>query len=138
MTTATQELKDRTITAVIRVKGADSDHDVMQDLSDAALWIECSLARTQSAGDVRVTVYEGEEHADGIAKREGWALVNYDSTGLLQIQRLDEANVFNSDEAAIAHVARLAMAGSILHQEAMSLHNRDARPIETIAAHAPV
>lgn len=68
---------------------------------------------------------------DKSAKWEGWALFLCDD-GRLRIQRLDDPQscgpdhpidpVFDSDDAAIAFVARRAAEGSFPHKDAMRLH----------------
>lgn len=54
---------------------------------------------------------------------EGWCVFNVDGGGPLEIERDDEAEVFESDDEAIAHVRRRAKAGSELHQKAITLHD---------------
>jgi hypothetical protein len=52
----------------------------------------------------------------------GWALITRGSNGLTEIQRDDEAGVFDSDHEAIAYVAARATAGSSRHADAMAVH----------------
>jgi hypothetical protein len=54
-----------------------------------------------------------------IAEGEGWGIFNDG-----EIQRLDEAVQFDSDEGAVGHVQRLADLGSLLHQVAIASHAR--------------
>lgn len=54
---------------------------------------------------------------------EGWGLFDVDSTGYLEIQKSDEAGVFDDDDDAFSFVRRLAEAGSRLHSEALDIHN---------------
>lgn len=61
---------------------------------------------------------------------EGWDL--FEVEGKLEIQRDDEMEIFASDDDAIAHVTRMAQAGSQIHQEALSRHLTDAvKPVAT-------
>lgn len=55
-----------------------------------------------------------------IMEREGWAVFNEES--LPEIQRDDEADIFVTDDDAIAHVMRRALAGSATHVRALVLH----------------
>lgn len=63
--------------------------------------------------------YTGINEVNRFAEREGWALFECDGT--LEIQRDDEMAVFVDDDAALAHVQRLADAGSALHSAALGL-----------------
>lgn len=56
------------------------------------------------------------------AQAEGWAM--FEAEGRYQLQRDDEANVFESDADAIIHVAVCAKAGSKLHLEALHMIGR--------------
>lgn len=55
---------------------------------------------------------------------EGWDLFELDSgpQPTLQIQRDDEANLFESDAEALAFVHKLAREGSVRHKEALAKH----------------
>lgn len=117
----------RTLTAVLRVD-APAEYDPMQSLSDAACWIDTQLTHAEITTTARV--FEGDETADRHAMLEGWLVVNYESTGLYQIQRHDSAGQFANDGEALRHVRKLAKAGSSLHKEALALHTRDAKAIE--------
>lgn len=55
---------------------------------------------------------------------EGWGLFDVDASGLLEIQRLDEAEVFGSDEEAVGFVRALASAGSAMHVAALAQHDQ--------------
>ena len=63
----------------------------------------------------------------------GWALYDYDSTGLKQIQRHDEAEIFASDADALAYVAKRAAARSQKHESALIAHMRDAVAISEVS-----
>ena len=52
------------------------------------------------------------------ALREGWALFDMD-TPRAEIQRDDEAAIFDNDRAARKHVERQEAHGSILHRKAL-------------------
>jgi hypothetical protein len=54
---------------------------------------------------------------NALAEREGWAIFNDK-----QIQRDDEAGTLACDADAVAHVRRLAEAGSFLHAAALDIH----------------
>ena len=58
------------------------------------------------------------------ANIEGWCVSN-SSDGCDEIQRLDEAEVFHEDGAAIAHVYWMAGTGSVLHKKAILYTLRD-------------
>ena len=60
-----------------------------------------------------------------ICNQEGWALFNVDSTGLLEIQRDDEAEKFAGDAEAFEFVLKLARGGSPYHQRAILAHEKD-------------
>ncbi|WP_213664148.1 hypothetical protein [Stutzerimonas stutzeri] len=45
-------------------------------------------------------------------------------SGLVEIQRDDELDVFATDDDALAHVERMAKQGSIHHKEALARHLR--------------
>lgn len=61
-----------------------------------------------------------------IANAEGWGLFDIDSTGILEIQRCDEANVFASDAEALVFVRGRANRGSPYHQKAIRIHRKHA------------
>ncbi len=56
------------------------------------------------------------------AELEGWNMFDYDCRGLLQIQRVDEAEVFTGDQAAIEHVKTRAGHGDDIARLALELH----------------
>ena len=72
-----------------------------------------------------------DEYNDDDAKREGWALFECDD-GYLRLQVLDcprdvdpsypDHPLFDSDDAAIAHVRNQAAKGSSMHAAALALH----------------
>jgi hypothetical protein len=51
---------------------------------------------------------------------EGWAL--FDSDGCLDLQRIDEDEIFDNDQDAIDYVRNEAEAGSEYHKRALQLH----------------
>ncbi|MDP2566478.1 hypothetical protein [Pseudoalteromonas marina] len=57
---------------------------------------------------------------DQTAQSEGWAL--FDAGGEVQLQKIDELEVFSKDEDAHAFVKQLADAGSLLHYEQLPLN----------------
>lgn len=67
---------------------------------------------------------------------EGWALIDVNAEGLYEIQRDDEANIFETDEDALEHVRRLADRGSKPHMEAMKRHAADADQLKAGREHA--
>ena len=60
---------------------------------------------------------EWREEYNAAAELEGWAVFNDN-----EIQRDDEMDVFAGDWEAVAHVKRLAEAGSAMHLAALCLH----------------
>jgi len=58
-----------------------------------------------------------------LARSEGWGLYA-NEVDRLEIQRDDEARKFRTDENAVAFVQRRADAGSLLHQTALTIHNK--------------
>lgn len=63
------------------------------------------------------------KHTDAnIAQSQGWDMFDYDCRGLLQIQRCDEAEAFESDAEAIAFVKTRADSGSTTAALAIELH----------------
>ncbi len=54
-----------------------------------------------------------------LAHKEGWDIFDNDSTGVLEIQRLDDADNFENDGAAAHHVKVKAVSGSVLHLQAL-------------------
>lgn len=72
------------------------------------------------------------EPGDDVDLDNGWALFDYDSSGLLQIQRIDELDLFESDAEAIAYVVKRAEEGSERHINAIKQHERDAAAIDNL------
>lgn len=64
----------------------------------------------------------------------GWALFDFDGTGLQQIQRDDEADIFHSDSEALAYVAKRAAERSGKHEQALIAHMRDAVAISEVSS----
>jgi len=64
-----------------------------------------------------------------IAQREGWKLYDNDGLGYLQIQRVDDAEVFDQDADAIDFVIAKASTSAI-HRHALTLHTGYAPMIE--------
>lgn len=63
----------------------------------------------------------------------GWALFDFDGTGLQQIQRDDEADIFHSDAEALTYVAKRAAERSGKHEQALTAHMRDAVAISEVS-----
>ena len=64
------------------------------------------------------TAWTAEDEA--AANAEGWCISNANNEETaFEIQRLDEAEVFDEDIGAIAHVYWMAGAGSVLHRKAI-------------------
>jgi len=57
-----------------------------------------------------------------ICNAEGWALSDVDSTGIFEIRRDGEAEVFETDTHAIAFVRGKADSGSPYHRKALDVH----------------
>ena len=55
------------------------------------------------------------------ARAEGWDMFDYDSSGALQLQSLDESDKFPNDDEALEHVRHRASKGDELCQLAMEL-----------------
>jgi hypothetical protein len=55
------------------------------------------------------------------AEKQGWNLFDYDSRGLLQIQRSDEAEIFNTDQEAVDFIKGLASNGDVTALLALEL-----------------
>lgn len=62
----------------------------------------------------------GQER-QSMALGEGWGVFDFDSTGVLQVQRYDEAARFENDTAALRFVTERASAGSDLHRLALEI-----------------
>lgn len=72
---------------------------------------------------------------DALAQREGWAVFDFDGTGLLEIEHLDcqeieGAPTLSSDYEALQIVRAKALAGSPLHIRALAIHEQDAKAID--------
>lgn len=55
------------------------------------------------------------------AVSQGWNMFDYDQTGALQIQRLDEADVFTSDDEALSYAKGRAERGDETAKLALEL-----------------
>jgi len=55
------------------------------------------------------------------AQREGWILADVAQSGYLEIQKLDEADTFEDDNAALAYVTEMAYKGNFLAKRAFEL-----------------
>jgi hypothetical protein len=75
---------------------------------------------TADVEDVREQFDADQEDSGPI---EGWALFDWDGTGLMQIQRIDQDGAFASDDEAIAFVRQQAEAGSASHATALIAHD---------------
>jgi hypothetical protein len=53
------------------------------------------------------------------ALAEGWDIFDVDSRGVLEIERGDEAEIFETDEAAVVHVSAKAAERSELQRRAL-------------------
>ena len=100
--------------------------EILGDSPAAKLVIELDTVRAEKkAAESQLAELRGKAedwtHADeAAANTEGWCVSN-SSDGCVEIQRLDEAEVFSEDGAAIAHVYWSAGAGSALHQKALAV-----------------
>jgi len=61
-----------------------------------------------------------QEHSDA-AVAQGWDLFDYDTRGLWQLQRHDEAGVFETDDEAIEFVREMADRGDPVARLALDL-----------------
>lgn len=48
-----------------------------------------------------VCLISGESEVNIMNKRKGYDITNFDGTGMLEIQKIDEENVFESDDEAV-------------------------------------
>jgi hypothetical protein len=55
------------------------------------------------------------------AEKQGWNLFDYDNRGLLQIQRSDEAEIFNTDQEAVDFITAEAGNGNETAKLALEL-----------------
>jgi len=60
------------------------------------------------------------------AQRQGWDAFDYDGTGLIEINKLDESDRFADDDAALRFVIVQASKGNITARIALRDHIRDA------------
>jgi hypothetical protein len=67
------------------------------------------------------------EFDNAIAMKEGWAITTGHDVDLFRLEKLDEADVFESDQKAWAFVYELAVRGSYYHNSAL----------EFLAEHSP-
>jgi len=115
----------QTIFAAIEIE-SDFELDLFSDGSDAATWMDMHLG--DPVRKVDTTVYLNHplalaaDYINVQLMHEGWALFDYDSLGLFEIERDDDKDVFDSDDEAVAHVERMAESGSALHAWALVLH----------------
>ena len=81
-----------------------------------------------SESQVEVTTLDANG-LNEIARKEGWLLIDADSSGFFEIERDDEASVFESDGDAMNHVVCHALSGSEVHRQALLIHLIDAPKI---------
>ena len=86
--------------------------------------IEAALTEAAAALEAAVSDVVWTPADDAAAAAAGWVVSNT-SDGFDEIQRLDEAEVFHEDAAAIAHVYWMAGTGSELHRRAILYTLRD-------------
>ena len=60
------------------------------------------------------------------AQAQGYDVFDYDLTGLLEINKLDESDKFKDDDDAVHHVIEQASRGCTTARRALALHVRDA------------
>jgi hypothetical protein len=71
--------------------------------------------------EIELQRHRWTENHSKAARPRGWDLFNWDNTGLLEIQRLDEANKFACDEDAVMRVKLEAENGSEIASLALEL-----------------
>jgi hypothetical protein len=95
--------------------------------------VACEVHSNELFQDTGESEYQdASDHARDLiarssAKRFGWDV--FDADGILQIQRVDEHGVFETDDEAIAHVHRLAAAGNTDAVQALSHHGMEATTV---------
>jgi hypothetical protein len=106
----------------------DDTHPITSD-SDLILCRDCfakyAEGRSAPALAPRFALHQAVEKIWTVgdankADAEGWSL--FDAGGRFEIERDDETEIFDSDEAAVAHVERRAAEGSTLHAKALLIH----------------
>lgn len=80
---------------------------------------QAALAEALLASDVAHVTCRVNEWAEF----EGWAIFDLDANGVPDIQRIDEAEILDSDAEALDLVERCAAQGSKLHLVALALHH---------------
>ena len=116
-----ERLRDGCVLRPKRWSG-DTHDDLGGSIDEAAtdsLLREAAAALEAAVSDVVWTPAD-----DAAAAAAGWVVSNT-SDGFDEIQRLDEAEVFHEDAAAIAHVYWMAGTGSELHRRAILYTLRD-------------
>lgn len=98
-----------------------SNSQSFDTLKESKLWAEGELAEPAPQAEPDESSWTPAHQA--LAEAEGWAIFNGD-----EIQRDDEIDAFESDEAAETHVRTLAGLGSRLHQLAISIHDGTPAP----------
>ncbi len=85
----------------------------------AARALRYHLEQLQAPPAVAQTLQDIEEFKPSRAHREGWDIFDVDSSGYLEIQRLDEVEIFDSDEEARTWVKNQAACDSDYHRDAI-------------------
>lgn len=75
-----------------------------------------------------------EQSARNANAAEGWDLFDYNGSGLMEIERDDEANIFADDASAVAYVETRAAEGSQRHIDALAQHRADEAKIDELRA----
>ncbi len=129
----------------VATQDKSGDHLLVEWTTDAAGQpvdvtedVKVGLATPKHAPDLEQNpqpTWSREDDAE--AEKEGWNLFSVDD-GRLEIQRIDEYDVFETDDAALAFIRERAAGGSALHQKALDLDRgaqqglaeNDAPPVE--------
>lgn len=113
------------------------DAGVYRKFHDQGVFLPSEDATAGDDSDEAVEAIPSDAHlvddpvTDGrISELEGWGMFNVDSTGLMEIERDDEAAVFADDAAAVEFVRLKAGSGSPYHVKAIEIHDRDLAELE--------
>ncbi|HEP6430584.1 TPA: hypothetical protein VDB83_004907 [Burkholderia cenocepacia] len=108
----------------------------LPDVDDRAYWEHELAAYDRAFASIGITptgdvpAWTSEDCA--IADKQGWNLFDVDGSGYLEIQRDDEAQVFESDDDALAYVREQAQGGCPVALKAMGIAKLHAQSVEIV------